>query len=143
MPTELLADAQAWWAQLPAADRNELIELCDARKEIFLFETFSDESASLVEGGKYLPHDDAFGIDEWGEDYFQHLLDHPELVIIYEPELRTFHIGCSRHRDAWRCLAAGKIAAGFACPFGDAHCRTLQILGRRGELALRPLVRPG
>lgn len=139
LPPDLAADASQWWDGLTDEARTELVELCDARKEIFLFETFSEDHADLVTGGKFLPHDDAFGIDEWGEDYFQHLLDHPELVIVYDAELRTFHIGCSRHPIARACLAKGEIAADFVCPFAQGDCRMRKILGQKAKVALRPL----
>ncbi|TWT38454.1 hypothetical protein [Blastopirellula retiformator] len=103
LPPNLAADASRWWDSLSD----------DARKEIFLFETFSEEHADLVTGGKFLPHDDA--------------------------EQRTFHIGCSQHPAARACLAKGEIAADFACPFADGDCRMRKILGSRKIVALRPL----
>lgn len=139
IPPPLRPDARAWWESLGESERDELALLCDSRREIFLFETFSEDDSPAVTGGRFIPHDDAFGIDDWGEDYFQHLLDHPELVIAFDPASRTFHLGCSRHVDARRCFAKGEIRHPFNCPFGSRECLMHQILGDRTSVSLRPL----
>lgn len=143
IPEELAGDALQWWQSLEENERHELTRLCDERREVFLFETFSDPDAPKVTGGKFIPHDDASGFDEWGEDYFQHLLDHPELMIVYDSELRTFHVGCSQHRDARRCFASGEISRAFACPFQTEDCLQHRIRQDRVSVRLRPVARPG
>ncbi|QDU93630.1 hypothetical protein [Lignipirellula cremea] len=139
IPHSLLGDAERWWGGLDEADRDELALLCDSRKDIFLFETFSADDGPRVTGGKFLPHDNAFGIDDWGADYFQHLLDHPELMIVYDRELRTFHIGCSRHSDARRCFVEGRVPADFPCPFHADACLMHKLRGDRKAVKLQPL----
>ncbi len=140
IPSVLLADAQRWWFSLSDSDRSELKMLCDSRREIFLFETFSgDDDSPKVTGGKFIPHDHAFGINDWGEDYFQHLLDHPELMIVYDPELRTFHIGCSRHITARRCFAEGMVSDQFRCPFDSPECVMHKIVNNRPCMEIRPI----
>ncbi len=139
IPDSLIGDAERWWKSLNEDDRNELAHLCDSRREIFLFETFSADDSPKVTGGKFIPHDHAFGIDEWGEGYFQHLLDHPELMIVYDTQLQTFHIGCSRHIHARRCFADGRISHDFQCPFETRDCRMHKILDNRRAIGIRPV----
>ncbi|MFO1020439.1 MAG: hypothetical protein U0903_07055 [Planctomycetales bacterium] len=141
IPDDLMADAVTWWQQLSDKDRDDLQQLCDSRKELFLFETFSREEPSpRIIGGKFIPHDDAFGTSEWQEDYFQYLLDNPELMIAYEPVFRTFHIGCSRHLSARECFAMGQIPEGFACPFEAADCLMTKILAHRPSVGLKLII---
>ena len=142
IPEQLADDALRWWQSLEHAERDELNRLCDARREIFLFETLPDANAPNVEGGKFIPHDDASGFDEWGADYFQHLLDHPELVIVFDPDQRTFHIGCSRHVNARKCFVNGTIAGSFQCPFKTDDCLQHKIRRNRASVGLRPLAKP-
>lgn len=138
LPAHLVADAENWWADLKDDDRIELVRLCDSRKEIFLFETLdpSKDNAKIT-GGKFLPHDDGFGIQEWGEDWFDSLLSNPELMIVYDPEIRTFHIGCNRHAAARDCFRHGTISHGFQCPFSDDACLMEQIRKKRSSVGLR------
>ena len=139
LPSELIGDAESWWETLEAADRDELQRLCDSRKNLFLFETFSDaDDKPEITGGKFIPGANEFGVADWGEDYFQHLLDHPELMIVHDPTHRTFHIGCSRHIDARRCFVDGRIAKSFTCPFGADQCLMHRVLGDRSSVNLRP-----
>jgi len=136
---ELIGDAEAWWQDLGDSDRDELQRLCDARKNLFLFETFCDtDTKPEITGGKFLPGANEFGVADWGEDYFQHLLDHPELMIVHDPTHRTFHIGCSRHIDARRCFVDGSVSESFICPFGADHCLMHKLLGNRSSVILRP-----
>ena len=56
LPSELIGDAESWWETLEAADRDELQRLCDSRKNLFLFETFSDaDDKPEITGGKFIP----------------------------------------------------------------------------------------
>jgi hypothetical protein len=140
LPAHLVADAEDWWAALADHDRVELVRLCDSRKEIFLFETLdpSKENAK-ISGGRFIPHDDGFGIQEWGEDWFDSLSSNPELMIVYDPHVRTFHVGCSRHIAAQNCFRNGKIGADFRCPFSDPACLMDQIRKNRSAVGLRPI----
>ena len=70
LPSELVGDAKTWWESLEESDREELQRLCDSRKNLFLFETFSDaETKPEITGGKFIRGANAFGVDDWGEDY--------------------------------------------------------------------------
>ena len=66
-----------------------------------------------------------------GPSYFDHLIEHPELVLVYDPPLRTFHTGCTRHPDARACWAAGKVPEKFACPFATGECLMAPLRGKR------------
>ena len=142
LPSELVGDAKTWWETLDESDREELQRLCDSRKNLFLFETFSDaETKPEITGGRFIPGANAFGVDDWGEDYFQHLLDHPELMIVHDPTHHTFHIGCSRHIDARRCFVDGAVSESFTCPFGADRCLMHAVLVGRSSVNLRPYSR--
>ena len=140
IPADLTTDANRWWMQLSDADRAELVRLCDARKDVFLFETFDpDKDDQRITGRRFLPHDDAFGLEEWGDEYFDTLLSNPELMIVYDPPRRTFFIGCNRHSNARDCFLHGKIAAAFVCPFREQHCLMHSVRGHRDVIGLRPM----
>lgn len=140
IPTDLTSDAIRWWHQLSESDRTELTRLCDARKEVFLFETFDpNNEQQKITGGRFLPHDDAIGIEEWGDEYFDTLLSNPELMIVYDPPRRTFFIGCHRHADARTCFQHGRISSGFDCPFEDMNCLMKKIRGDLDSVCLRKM----
>ncbi|MEL6109868.1 MAG: hypothetical protein AAFU85_27985, partial [Planctomycetota bacterium] len=63
LPAELVGDAKAWCETLDESDRDELQQLCDARKNLFLFETFSgSETKPEITGGTFIPGANAFGV---------------------------------------------------------------------------------
>jgi hypothetical protein len=140
LPENLIEEAIAWWKALSDSDRLELQKLCDLRKETFLFESFpNDGSGITVAGGKFIAHDDCIRIDEWGNDYFDYLMGNPELVLVHDPAQRTFHIGCTRHKDALRCYKRGTVPIDFTCPFGETACRMKVLLGNAVGVGLRRL----
>jgi hypothetical protein len=121
--------ATAWWATLRDEDRNRIAELWDERVEVRFFTPQEDEqgcqdhwdAVPTVKGGRFMPSDDD-GRGEWQPGYFEHLLQHPELVLAYEPEHRVFHIGCTQHEAARRCLREGQVPREFECPFKREDC---------------------
>ena len=116
---------EAWWAGLPPDAREEVARLCDERLDACFFGVVADERDHIVptvHGGRFLPADDAWGFDEWGPSYFDHLMAHPELVLVYDPTLRTFHTGCTRHPAAQACWSAGSVSSDFVCPFESPAC---------------------
>jgi hypothetical protein len=147
LPADLLAAlplgagpvAQNWWASLTEADRRLVAGLWDERREVKFFTPQPDDAGRVdsweqvpgVIGGRFVPPDDARGLGEWGPGYFEHLLQHPELVIVWEPEQRTFHIGCTRHPAARACLESGHVPADFVCPLGSESCPLLALRGSR------------
>lgn len=90
LPEAALPAARQWWASLVDADRSRIADLWDNRLEVSFFAPQADASGRVdewdqvpaVEGGRFVPHDDR-GLREWGPGYFEHLLQHPELVLAY------------------------------------------------------------
>ncbi len=144
LPAGSLDVAVSWWNSLTEPERVQLAGLWDKRLEVHMFTPQADESDKVdlwdqiprVKGGHFVPTDDTWGLSEWGPGYFEHLLQHPELVILWEPAERTFHIGCTRHLAARGCLAKRAVPIDFACPAGSNVC---PLEGLRGAL-LRPVV---
>lgn len=144
LPPDLLAAlpagagpvAQRWWASLTETDRRRVAGLWDERLEVSFFSPQADadgcvdewDQVPAVSGGRFVPSDND-GRTEWSPGYFEHLLQHPELVLAYEPPTRTFHIGCTRHAAARACLSAGGVPAGFTCPVGARPCPLLPLRG--------------
>ncbi|MFO0799458.1 MAG: hypothetical protein U0804_18470 [Gemmataceae bacterium] len=136
--------AQLWWESLGESDRDRIAGLWDERLEVSFFAPQADatgqvdgwEEVPAVEGGRFVPHDDS-GVGEWGPGYFEHLLQHPELVLAYEAPTRTFHIGCTRHPVARACLAGGAVPADFVCPAGSGACPLERLRGAQLSVARR------
>ena len=137
LPPNAETVAQQWWASLSEADRERVTGLWDERLEVRFFAPQSDELGRIddwevvpvVAGGRFVPTDDTRGFSEWGPGYFEHLLQHPELVLAYEPPRRTFFIGCTRHTAARRCLESGRVPHDFRCPVGLDACPLRAIRG--------------
>jgi len=121
--------ARQWWASLSNVDREQIAGLWDTRLEVRFFTPQADDADCTdnwdqvpnVRGGRFIPSDDD-GRGDWQPGYFEHLLQHPELVLAYEPERRTFHIGCTMHAKAKACIAAGVVPTRFECPLGSESC---------------------
>jgi hypothetical protein len=145
LPPDLLAAlpegagtvAERWWASLSQEDRRRVAGLWDERLEVRFFAPQADAAGCVdgwdqvpaVRGGRFVPSDDD-GRGEWGPGYFEHLLQHPELVLAYEPPRRTFHI-CTQHAAARACVAEGVVPVGFVCPVGSASCPMRPLRGAR------------
>lgn len=146
LPLDLLAAlpdgagpvAERWWASLSDADRRRLAGLWDGRLEVCFFSPQENaagrvddwEQVPAVSGGRFVPTGDD-GRGEWSPGYFEHLLQHPELVLAYEPPRRTFHIGCTQHGAARACLTAGAVPVDFVCPVGSVSCPLRALRGSR------------
>jgi hypothetical protein len=121
----------AWWSKLSDAHRDEVTRLCDTRADSCFFGVVADESElPEVEQG-LCEEDDVRPVEEWAPDHFEYLVNHPELVLIWDQKERTFHVGCTAHAHARRCWRAGEIPATFACPFARKDCLMRPLLGRR------------
>lgn len=137
IPRGAESQAREWWSSLSDADRHHLRDLWDARREVRFFSPQRDDSGQLdgweqvpeTEGGRFLPPDDAWGFSEWGPGYFEHLLEHPELVLLWEPAERRFHIGCTRHAAARSCMGSGRVPDDFLCPGAEPDCPLLPLQG--------------
>ena len=121
----------AWWSKLSDAHREEITRLCDTRADTCFFGVVADESQlPEVERG-LCDEDDVRPVEDWAPSHFEYLLNHPELVLIWDQTERTFHVGCTAHADAQACWRSGELPAGFACPFTRADCLMRPLLGRR------------
>lgn len=149
LPEDLLASlpkgsetvAQEWWTSLSEENRLRIGQLWDERWEVRFFTPQANEAGCVddwehvpeVEGGRFIPSDND-GRKEWQPGYFEHLLQHPELVLAYEPEHRVFHI-CTQHPAAQTCLAQGHVPFDFACPLNESTCPMVPL---RGGMLKRP-----
>jgi hypothetical protein len=136
LPPDLLAAlpdgakpvTERWWASLSEADRHRIVGLWDDRLEVRFFEPQADAAGCVdewdhvptVRGGRFVPKDDD-GRSEWTPGYFEHLFQHPELVMAYEPPRRVVHI-CALHPAARFCIEAGVVPTAFECPIRSAAC---------------------
>ena len=123
------AAVEAWWEGLGDAQRAEVARLCDERLDACFFGVVAEERDHVVpkvRGGRFVASD-----DEWGPSYFDHLLAHPELVLVWDQTERTFHTGCTRHPDAQACWGKGAVPGDFACPFASDACLMAPFMGRR------------
>jgi hypothetical protein len=124
-----------WWEGLSDESRTEMAHLCDERTESCFFGVVADERDHVVpkvRGGRFIPDDDSWGFDEWGLSYFDHLVAHPELVLVWDPSEQTFHTGCTRHPLAQACWPSGEVPGNFTCPFASgSECLMRPLLGRR------------
>ena len=66
-----------WWAGLPSAEQRQLAGLCDPRWEECFFGSADGDAPPLVFGGRFLPHDDAWGFAGWEADWREYLVEHP------------------------------------------------------------------
>lgn len=121
----------AWWSKLSDAHRDEIARLCDTRADTCFFGVVADESElPEVERG-LCEEDDVRPVEEWAPDRFEYLLNHPELVLIWDQTERTFHVGCTAHPAARACWANGFTPWSFSCPFARSDCLMRPLLGRR------------
>lgn len=135
--------AERWWSGLSETDRQRLAELWDQRLEVSFFTPQPDsdgcvdtwEQVPVVRGGCFAPKVDD-GRGEWIPSYFEHLLQHPELVPAFNPPRRTFHI-CTLHAVARECIATGHVALTFTCPVSAESC-PMHLL--RGARLTKPVV---
>jgi hypothetical protein len=121
----------SWWSKLSDAHREEVARLCDTRADTCFFGVVADESElPEVERG-LCEEDDVRPVEEWAPGHFEYLLNHPELVLIWDQAERTFHVGCTGHVQARACWKSGEVPAGFACPFVRSDCFMRPLVGRR------------
>lgn len=118
------ADVESWWRSLNDSSRSDVGVLLDRRNDSRAYIYADDESGNrawhvLPIGDDVLPFDDPREYErEWQLDYFQHLLDHPELVISQDAVVSTFHI-CVAHPEARRVATDGRLTCEFQCPVND------------------------
>jgi hypothetical protein len=120
-------DVESWWQSLNDDSRSDVGVLLDRRNDSRAYIYADDESGNrnwhvLPIGDEDLPFDDPQEYErEWQLEYFQHLLDHPELIISPDAVVRTFHI-CVAHPEARRVADVGKLTCAFQCPVDNDDC---------------------
>jgi hypothetical protein len=126
---------ERWWASLSEVDRQRMVGLWDERLEVRFFSPQADseghadswEQVPTVRGGRFVPSDDD-GQAEWSLGYFEHLLQHPELVLGYEAPNRIFYI-CTQHPTAQECRRMGRVPVDFVCSLSEASCPLVALRG--------------
>jgi hypothetical protein len=116
-----------WWESLSGESQGDVRVLLDRRQESIAYVYAKSESGEL--SWHTIPFiddelpidDDAENENEWQLDYFQHLLDHPELVIANDVVVRTFHI-CTQHLSAINVVKTCSIDHLFQCSDGNVNC---------------------
>lgn len=118
-----------WWAELNAADRQAAIAAWDdeARDRFFTANPEDHDPLPVVIGGRFIPAESPLMSPEWQADYFEYLLNHPELVLSNVVQIKRFGI-CTAHPDALAALKAGCIPVTFSCPFHSPDCPMRQLL---------------
>jgi hypothetical protein len=73
---------ERWWVKLADRERQEVVELCDVeREECFFGPAASGEEQPIVVGGHFLPHDDAWRLEDWVDEWREYLVEHKELFL--------------------------------------------------------------
>lgn len=122
---EDLAMVQAWWRQLPRQAQRELALSWDMQAASCRFSLIDEaplprwEEVPIVVGAHFLPDEDPDDPDDWNVDFYEYLVNNPELGIHFNG--RTFHI-CRAHPVARVLLRAGVIPGGFRCPQAGPSC---------------------
>ena len=138
LPATEDATATSWWDGLSVDQQCELTRLCDPLQDACFFGMdLEGGEPPLVRGGRFIPHDDAWGLDEWGPDWFDYLMEHPEWIELMQP--RQFEQGgvCTLHTTARAALAAGHIPADFNCPFPSTDCPMRNLLAAADGRSVR------
>src|SRR5262249_40274035 len=73
-----------WWSRLTQTARVGLVAAGDDAREERFFGRVADaqEQPPVVIGGRFVPHDDAWGCEEWKQEYYEYLVEHPEVVVM-------------------------------------------------------------
>lgn len=136
LPPSSRGAAEAWWASLSIEDRRQVAHLWDERLEVQFFDRQSDEHGEVdewedipkVEGGYFVPRETDREVT-WSPSYFEYLVQNTDLVLAYEPALRLFYIGCTRHQSARECLANSMVPKDFSCSVSNENCPLLNLRG--------------
>lgn len=149
VPADARPAVAQWWAQLNDTDRRQLRDSWDTRQESYFFTRQAGDSwarVPVVNGGRFVPHDDSVRMHEWLEDWQEYVLGHEDVILIPWglAVMRTFHI-CQAHPAARAAVDAGRLPANFQCPFGAASCpmRRLQAVALSHPIHLTPAAAGG
>jgi hypothetical protein len=117
----------AWWDSLSGNSQSDVRVLLDRRHDSLAYVYGRNDTGELAWHtipfvDDELPiEDDTANENEWQLDYFQHLLDHPELSIENDVVVRTFHI-CTQHHSAILARKTGSLDQSFRCSDGNSNC---------------------
>ena len=134
------SEIELWWSSLPDETKEQVTMLCDQRQASCFFGVTGKSDAPKLEGGHFLPESDNVNDDGqlWDQDRFEYLMNHPELVVVWDTETRKVHIGCIAHINAQKCWRNGVVPHDFDCPFEHDDCLMSPLRGR--SITFRPQV---
>jgi len=82
VPAADRAGVVRWWNKVPESDQLEVARLYDPLVEDSFFEPSQDgECPPAVQGGLFVPQDDAWRFEEWETDWREYLVEHPAVSL--------------------------------------------------------------
>lgn len=133
-PSETRAAVQLWWAKLTDEIQNEIIRMCDIRQDFCSFVSDEDESGQfqwhslpILIKGRFVEEGEAQKNDDWTMDLYEYLINHPEVTLLSQFKIHTFHI-CTSNEKVREALKAGIIHTNFMCPLDSQGCLMDKIL---------------
>ena len=122
------AEVESWWGGLRDDSRNSVCVLLDRRQDARAFVFAAAEDGSVAEWRTLPLADEPWPADDDEDEtkqqqleFFQHLLDHEEMIIPTEATIRTFRI-CVDHPAARKVRSDGSVDCDFRCPIAAADC---------------------
>ena len=109
--------AHEWWNLLAEEQQAVLSTLYDSRKDSC---GVRSKQITILVDSELLRDDDEADLDDLA-DFFEYMMDHPEVFPPYVPFDRTFVIGCLYSRHSVHGLAEAS-STGFLCPFNSPVC---------------------
>jgi hypothetical protein len=124
VPTQLVEElshedvqiAHEWWNSLAEEQQAKLATLYDSRRDSCRVR--SKQITILVDSE--LLRDDEADTDDWA-DFYEYMLDHPEVFPPHVPFHRTFVIGCFSSKHGGH-LVVEAASSGFLCMFNSPVC---------------------
>jgi len=121
-----------WWEGLSEKDRRAVTTAGDepVQNRFFTPEPGDSKPMPLILGGRFGPREQPVIGSEWHADYFEYLLNYPELLLNEEPYYPIGRI-CIAHEQARAELATGCIHTDFVCPFSSTECPMRHLLAQK------------
>jgi hypothetical protein len=108
--------AHEWWNLLAEQQQAKLATLYDSRGDSCRVRW---KQIPILMDSELLRDDEA-DMDDWA-DFFEYMLDHPEVFPPYVPFDRTFVIGCLYSKHGGHLVVEAD-SSGFLCPFNSPVC---------------------
>jgi hypothetical protein len=121
---------RTWWGNLTLLQQQEITMDWDEKTETSFFAPLDGESSDdmpIVLGGRFVPVESPLVSAYWQSEYFDYLLNNPELLLLEQHVQRTFKI-CIAHEQAREVLRQGCIPFNFCCPFANQDCAIRHLL---------------